>query len=256
MEKFRALPRGIWVFFLMVTHMMPGVLKSIFSKDFLPLALRMRQLWAIRSLKTLGIKVDLNGSLPIGGPFIFIGNHRSYIDPVVALRDILALPVAKAEVSSWPIIGYAAKATGVMWVKRDSKNSRASTLKAMEKTLNDGFSVLIYPEGTTHIDPVTRTFLRGAFRLSATMGIPVLPIAMEFHDQDDAFIDDDKFGSHFVKSFGKKNTHVKVEYGNPIKGDDPEELLEQSQKWIDGKLIEMRKEIGLDVALTQTVKVK
>ncbi len=255
MEKIRAFSRGFCVFFLMVTHMMPGILKSIFSRDFLPLALRMRQLWAVRSLKALGIVVDLRGTLPSGGPFIFIGNHRSYIDPAVALRDIIALPVAKAEVSSWPIIGFAAKATGVMWVKRDSKNSRAATIKAMEKTLNDGFSVLIYPEGTTHIDPTTRTFQRGAFRLAASMGIPVLPIATEFHDQGDAFIDDDKFGPHFVKCFGKKNTFVKVEYGPPIESNDTMELLEKSKKWIDGKLIEMRKEIGLEVTKPEPAEV-
>ena len=250
MNKTIATFRGLLVFTSMVFHLLPGIAKSIFSKNYLPLALRMRQSWARSSLKILGARIEVKGNLPTGGPYLFIGNHRSYIDPVVALKDIKALPVAKAEVSSWPLIGYAAKATGVMWVKRDNKNSRAATMNAMEDTLRKGFSVLVYPEGTTHVEPVTSTFKKGAFRLASKLQIPIVPIALEYGDMGHAWVGNDTFGPHFIRCFGKKKMLVKVHYGAPIISGNAEELMETTKKWIDKNMLEMRRDFDKSSTIT------
>ena len=238
MNKILAVTRGIIVFTLAIFFIVPGMTKSIFSKDWLPLALRMRRYWANLSLAILGIRLIKKGDVAKGGPFIFVGNHRSYIDPVIALRDIEALPVAKAEVSSWPIIGFCAKATGVMWVKRESKSSRANTIKAMERVLSNGFSVLVYPEGTTHLDPITQNFQKGAFKLAANMGIPVIPIAIHYEDQSDAWVGDDTFAPHFIRCFSKKHSYVHINYGPPIDCQNDEDLLKKAKDWIDSSLSE------------------
>ena len=253
MNKIIATFRGLLVFASMILHLLPAIAKSIFSKNYLPLALRMRRYWANSSLKILGAKIEVKGKVPTGGPYLFIGNHRSYIDPVIALKDIEALPVAKAEVSAWPLIGYAAKATGIMWVKRESKNSRAATMKAMEDTLKKGFSVLVYPEGTTHTEPVTTTFKRGAFRLAAKMQIPVVPIALEYKDMAHAWVGDDTFGAHFIRCFGKKNMFAKVRYGQPVISDNADQLLETTKKWIDENMLEMRRDFDKSSAMAAPV---
>lgn len=237
MNKIRAAFRGLIVFPSAILFILPGLFLSFFSKNWLPLALRMRRYWANFSLAILGVQVEKKGGLPEGGPFIFVGNHRSYIDPIVALMDVEALPVAKAEVSSWPIIGYCAKATGILWVKRESQNSRANTVKAMEQLLKEGYSVLVYPEGTTHIEPVTRAFQRGAFRLAASLGVPVVPMAIEYGDKGDAWIGNDTFIPHFVRCFGKKKTHIDMVYGSPISGDEANEIMEEVKGWIDEELL-------------------
>ena len=69
------------------------------------------------------------------GPAIFVQNHKSYFDPVTALKLVKAMPVSKAEVSTWPLIGFMADYTGVLFVKREDKQSRADTLKGMEEEL-------------------------------------------------------------------------------------------------------------------------
>ena len=204
MNTIRAFLRGFIVFLLMITHLIPGTVKSVICKNYLPLALKMRRVWARRTLRALGVKLEVSGNLPGKGPFIFIGNHRSYTDPIIALRDIEALPVAKAEIASWPMIGYAAKATGIMWVKRDSKKSRASTIRSMEKTLKNGYSVLVYPEGTTHGEPVTQSFKKGAFRLAANLGIPIVPVAIEYGDVSNYWDGEISFGHHYMENFSKK----------------------------------------------------
>ncbi len=246
MNKFRATTRGVLVFILMVTHVTPAVIKALLGGKDMRLALRMRRLWARRSLSVLGVEIERTGPLPGSEPCIIVGNHRSYLDPIVALKEIEAYPVAKAEVGSWPVIGFAAKATGIMYVKRDSKDSRAATIDAMEETLRDGHSVLVYPEGTTHIEPTTRRFKPGAFRLAAAMGVPVVPVVIEYENEEDAWIGDDTFVPHFVRTFGRQKTFVKIRYGEPIVSDDSSVLIAQAKKWIDENLVKIRSEFAVE----------
>lgn len=239
MPKILAIFRAFIVFSSALTLIIPGLITSLFSKNWLPVALSMRLFWANMSLSVMGIKLKVDQRPPeVKGAAIYIGNHRSYIDPIVALRHVKALPVAKAEVSSWPIIGYCAKVTGIMWVERENKRSRANTIKAMDKTIESGYSVLVYPEGTTFISPYTQAFKRGAFRLSVERNIPVIPIAIEYENKADAWVGDISFLTHFLNCFGKARTHIRIAYGPPMKGKEAKALMEDTKGWIDERLKE------------------
>ncbi|MCF6213672.1 MAG: 1-acyl-sn-glycerol-3-phosphate acyltransferase [Flavobacteriaceae bacterium] len=192
-------------------------------------------------LKILGTKVTVYGEeFTQSGLIVF--NHRSYFDPVVILKNILAYPVGKKEVQSWPIIGNVAKSTGVIFVKRESRASRKDTLKKMRTVLEKGYSILIAPEGTTHINPTTMAFKPGGFIIAAQLGVPILPIALDYKDINDAWIDDDTFIPHFFKCFGKWHTEIKISYLQPIFSDDVDTLITQSKKAIDAEMLRFRKE--------------
>ena len=103
----------------------------------------------------------------------------------------------------------------------------------MDKLLTDGYSILVYPEGTTHVEPMTRHFQRGAFGLAASKGIPILPIGIEYKEKSDAWVGNDTFIPHFVRCFGKKNTVIDIGFGPPLLGDDAKELASSAKKWID-----------------------
>ncbi|MEZ4962349.1 MAG: lysophospholipid acyltransferase family protein [Saprospiraceae bacterium] len=242
MQKIRAGIRGVGFLFILMYHFSGILLYALFHKDPLPGGLRIRRKFCRRSLKWLGVHVERTGEIPQGGPFLYIGNHRSYLDPIAALIDIDALPVAKAEVSSWPLIGYGGKITGIMYVKRESKSSRAATLEAMRKTLVSGHSVLVYPEGTTHTNPQTIPFKGGAFNLAAKESVPIVPIAIDYLDMGDAWVGNDTFVPHFIRCFGKKRTHIKIRYGQPVSSGDLNFLMETSKKWIDETMKDIRAE--------------
>lgn len=189
----------------------------------------------------LGTKVTVYGKeFAQSGLIVF--NHRSYFDPVVILKNILAYPVGKKEVQSWPIIGNVAKSTGVIFVKRESRESRKDTLKKMRAVLEKGYSILIAPEGTTHIDPTTMAFKPGGFIIAAQLGVPILPIALDYKDINDAWIGNDTFVPHFFKCFGKWRTEIKVSYLDPIFSDDVDTLITQSKKAIDAEMLRFRQE--------------
>ncbi|MCC6724197.1 MAG: 1-acyl-sn-glycerol-3-phosphate acyltransferase, partial [Saprospiraceae bacterium] len=190
MKKIRALLRGLALLAIFIITIIWVVVPAIFRGRNLEHALRIRQLCITRILQVLGVRVDLKGEPPTG-PHIFVGNHRSYIDPIVTLRDVQALPVAKAEMAAWPVIGFGARVTGIMFVKRESKKSRADVLAAMLETLKLGYSVIIFPEGTTHIEPQTIDFRTGAFNMAAREGFSMVPMAIDYADLGDAWVGND-----------------------------------------------------------------
>lgn len=189
----------------------------------------------------VGSKIIEYGKEPeISG--LIISNHRTYFDAIVVLKNILAFPIAKNEVSTWPLIGNVCKTSGVIFVQRESKESRNNTLVRVNSVLESGFSILNTPEGTTHIEPTTIDFKRGAFNMAAQLGVPVVPIAIDYKNLGDAFIGDDTFVPHFIRCFGKLRTEIKVSYLAPISSDDPEILISESKKEIDSELLRFRKE--------------
>tara|TARA_R110001583_G_scaffold195545_1_gene375849 strand:+ start:2176 stop:2925 length:750 start_codon:yes stop_codon:yes gene_type:complete len=189
----------------------------------------------------LGSKITVYGKEPITSGLI-ISNHRSYFDPLVILKNILAYPIGKKEVESWPLIGNVCKTTGVIFVKREDKESRTETINEIRFVLENGFSILNTPEGTTHIEPTTIKFKPGAFVLAAQLGVPVIPIAVDYKRLDDAWIGDDTFVPHFLRCFGKWRTEIKVSYLEPIQSNNVEELIATTKMQIDDELIRFRKE--------------
>ena len=199
------------------------------------LGLRVRQAWARVVCWLAGVSITRTGQ-PVEEACFYVSNHRSYFDPIVALVFARALPVAKAEIRQWPLIGFAAAATGIHFVERASKTSRSETVRKMSDTVKKGASILIYPEGTTTGAPHTQDFKKGAFFVAAANDIPVVPVAVDYGAPEDYWVGDWGFGDHFLYAFGKWRTHITIDFGTPLRGEDARALLQQTQGWIDERL--------------------
>lgn len=189
----------------------------------------------------LGIRLTIYGKEP-SVPGLLIANHRSYFDPLVLLNQKNALPVGKKEVESWPIIGYVCRISGVIFVDRKNPESRQNTAQKIHEALENGYSVINFPEGTTHIEPVTIDFNYGSFAMAAKINAWVIPIAIDYKVESDAFINDDTFIPHFLKCFSKKITEIKISYLSPIQSNDADYLLTIAKKGIDSELIRFHKD--------------
>jgi 1-acyl-sn-glycerol-3-phosphate acyltransferase len=238
----RAIARFFIFLFTAIFYLSPILIRALVKGDDLAHAFEIRRRWARLCCRWVGIRVDVNEPPAVEGPVVYVSNHRSYLDPVIVLRDVPAMPVAKAEVNGWPFIGFAARASGVLFVKRESRESRRRTVDAIEDTLKEGFSVLIYPEGTTHTDLKSMPFRQGAFRVAAALGVPVVPIAIEYSTPDDAWVGKDTFIPHFLERFGQRRIFIKMRYGQPIRNEDFERLTAQTQDWVDAQIAQIRKE--------------
>lgn len=198
-------------------------------------SMRIRRVWARTLLETVGVDVIVTGTPP-SFPCIITANHRSYIDPILMLRDVDAFPVAKAEIANWPVIGKGAAMAGILYLRREDARSRAGTLVQIQDVIEQGNQVIIFPEGTTSALPGTLPFKPGVFRLAAKTGIPVVPVAICFHDPLDYWVGEEGFLSHAGRRFREKKIHITLHYGDKLTGSDAEELSYQARKWINSQL--------------------
>jgi 1-acyl-sn-glycerol-3-phosphate acyltransferase len=134
------------------------------------------------------------------------------------LCQVDGFPVAKAELASWPLIGKGAKMAGILYLKRENAKSRAGTLRGIQEIIEQGHPVIIFPEGTTSSLPTTLPFKKGVFQLASKSAIPVVPVAVHYHDRADHWVGRQSFLGHAGKRFAEKYIEVTLSYGPPISG--------------------------------------
>ncbi|MDZ7877249.1 MAG: lysophospholipid acyltransferase family protein [Saprospiraceae bacterium] len=239
LNTLRGVYRGIGVGLIIAVHLVPIIIGVVVFKKKLAWTLRQRQRIARHLVWFINIKIRQSGT-PQDGNFLFIGNHRSYADPIIAAVAVAFLPVAKAEVEKWPLIGWGARITGVLYVKRESKQSRVDARMAIREGLKAGDPVLIYPEGTTSADPLTLPFRVSAFQVAAELRVPVVPITLYYGDPEDNWSGQESFVAHFLQTFSKPEMNVWIDFGKPILDGNWETLLAKTQTAINEKIVELR----------------
>lgn len=206
-----------------------------------------RRRWAIRVLSGVGVRVTVEGAPP-DHPCLLLANHRSYLDPIVLLRDAYAFPVAKAELASWPLIGKGAHWAGILYLKRNQNGSRISILKAIADIIReDGFSVILFPEGTTSGLPGMLPLNRGAFKAAAKWDLPVVPVALVFADPQDFWVGELSFLQHAWKRFREKEIRLRVMYGPVLRHTDSAWLEQETRHWIEAQLTAAQNTTTADV---------
>lgn len=237
--------RALWrlLYFAVYTSLRIGqiVLSSLLLGQDIPRALRIRQRWANHLLPYIGLRATISGTPP-AFPCILMANHRSYLDPVLLVRWVLAYGVSKAEVAHWPIIGYGTRVAGVLHLQRESADSRRITLQGIAEKVQAGYPVILFPEGTTQTGPATMPFRLGGFRLAADHHIPIVPVALDYADPADYWVGSDSFIGHFLRRFGQRRIRVILHFGPVLQHTDAEELLRQTQAWIDAELVVIRQQ--------------
>jgi 1-acyl-sn-glycerol-3-phosphate acyltransferase len=136
-----------------------------------------------RALMTLaGCRLSREGGLAGTGegPVLFASNHASYIDVLALLalvpRDFLF--VAKAEVGSWPLVGTLVRRVGHLTIERFDVSRSVADAGKVARALEEGCSVLLFPEGTFTAAAGQRPFRLGTFKAAVETGVPVVPLAL------------------------------------------------------------------------------
>ena len=129
-----------------------------------------------------GIRYEIHGleNIDLKKPYIYIFNHRSYLDapliPMVIPHRVRA--IGKKELSRIPIFSTVVSKLAI-WVDRSDPTSRSLSIERLVKLLKQGISVVVAPEGTRNASKETLLpFQKGAFRLSIETQIPILEMAV------------------------------------------------------------------------------
>ena len=155
----------------------------------------------------MGLTFSCKGAEKVvpGMSYIVTPNHQSNAD-ILALICTLPMKfrwVVKRELLVIPLFGWALARTGAVPLNRKDRTQSINRLQqAAESKFKDGWSVLIYPEGTRSPDGNLQEFKKGAFRMAVQTGIPILPItcngAFKVLPKDTIFVR----GGHITLTFG------------------------------------------------------
>ncbi|MDB4915716.1 MAG: 1-acyl-sn-glycerol-3-phosphate acyltransferase alpha [Gemmatimonadetes bacterium] len=133
--------------------------------------------------RPLGIRIRTIGCERIGAhhPCVYVLNHQSQLDyPISASIFPGSAVVMASQIGDWPVMGALYRSSGCIALDRDVPIRAAAALAEAEQAVREkNLSVWIFAEGTRGKQPGTMgKFRRGAFRLAAATGVPVVPIVL------------------------------------------------------------------------------
>ena len=112
--------------------------------------------------------------------YVMACNHQSILDIPVIYRTFLHFKwVSKASLFKIPFIGWN------LWLNRHIKLTRSSTksqrkmLKLCAKNIQNGSSVMIFPEGTRSRNGELRNFKEGAFLIALQQKTDIVPMVVD-----------------------------------------------------------------------------
>lgn len=135
--------------------------------------------WARGVARALHLHIEVRGTPP-RRPFFLVCNHLSYLDIVTLASQIGGIFVAKAELATWPALGFLSRAMGTIFIDRSSKRDALRTLARIGHTMDAGGGVVIFPEGTSSAGDEVMPFKPALLEWAAREAFPVTVASLTY----------------------------------------------------------------------------
>lgn len=179
---------SVSVFVLLLIPLLPVILLGswLYAQKIqfgLHLAHGMVRLWGFLAFVLMAMPICTNWRFvpEQGKAYVYCANHFSYFDIAVLGTVVPGLYafIGKIGVRKLPLFGYMYAKLHVM-VDRSSPQSRAYSLAKCMRTLAEGRSIVIFPEGGIKAPqpPQMCPFKDGAFAMAIQKQVPVVPITL------------------------------------------------------------------------------
>jgi 1-acyl-sn-glycerol-3-phosphate acyltransferase len=137
-------------------------------------------------LRLSGMKIRVRG-LELLDPdqtYVFISNHRSYLDTATLFAYLGRRigVIAKKELLKVPILGYGMSYVNVMAIDRTNRERAIRTMEAAAGRIRSGISFGVFAEGTRAKPGEFLPFKKGAFYMAVQAGVPIVPVAIKNTD--------------------------------------------------------------------------
>jgi len=134
------------------------------------------------TLRALGVRLELTGDVRTGAS-LMVANHISWLDILVLGATGPMRPVAKHEVSQWPLIGRLATRFGAIFVGRSDLRSLPAVVEEITAGLRRGQRIQVFPEATTRCGTGMDPFHRAAFQAAINAAVVVQPLAISYRGE-------------------------------------------------------------------------
>ncbi len=138
--------------------------------------------WAGLSLWGTGSTFEVKGleNLPQGN-VVFIANHQGNFDILIVACFFKKLVgfIAKKELRHIPILNTWLTLTHGIYIDRKNLRDSYNTIKKGIKSLKDGNSLIIFPEGHRSKGPIPGNFKIGSFKLAINSDTRIVPVTIK-----------------------------------------------------------------------------
>ncbi len=205
---------------------------------------RSTQLWGKRCCWVLGIEVSVQGDMaPPTVPVFLTPNHWGYCDipAIAATRHVLF--VTRAELHSWPLIGWLLKGINLPYISRSSARVLQTANRSLVESFEAGVTVCAFLEGTStggdKVLPFRSPLLESALETQTS----VQPVVIRWEACDPeinpaeeiAYWKDHVFVPHLWNFLGLKGMKAQIIYGPEIRAASVpgrQELAEAAHRWV------------------------
>jgi len=130
------------------------------------------RVWACAMIWITGGKLTVSGQPP-QPPFVLVCNHMTYVDVMMLYAMANTVFVSKAEVRSWPIVGWMVWGLGTIFVDRTRRADVVRVNREIAARLGDQQGLVIFPEGVATNGAEILRFKPSLLAYPAEQGIPV-----------------------------------------------------------------------------------
>src|SRR5690554_2319825 len=179
-----------WVIFTLASLLLAGLYLPYFwyldrrgqSRKREEIAWNFAHWWGRIVLGATGSKVTVRGKENVPpGPVVVMGNHQSCFDIMLVLGYIdkpLAF-IAKKELARLPLISQWMKFLGCLFLDRRDVRQAAQVFQRAVEAVRNGWSMVIFPEGTRSRSAEMREFKKGSMKLPVRANVPIVPISID-----------------------------------------------------------------------------
>lgn len=139
--------------------------------------------WALWQVNNSGAKVELYGveNLPKDQNVVFISNHQGNFD-IALFMSYIDVPkgfISKIEIKKLPLIRTWMTYIHCVFMDRSSMRSAACSIVDGIKIIQQGHSLVIFPEGTRSKGGPLSEFKAGSFKLATKPKVPIIPVTID-----------------------------------------------------------------------------
>jgi 1-acyl-sn-glycerol-3-phosphate acyltransferase len=137
-------------------------------------------------LRACGARVNVTGLEHIeeGRSYVFISNHRSYLDTAALFfyaGKRMGL-VAKRELLKVPVLGQGMGFVNIIAIDRSDPERALRSMEKAREVMRKGYSFGVFAEGTRAMPGELLPFKKGAFHLAMQTNAAIVPVAIRETD--------------------------------------------------------------------------
>ena len=129
----------------------------------------------------LPVKVHGREKLHKHTSYVFVPNHQGAFD-IFLIYGFLGRNfnwLMKKSLRKIPFVGKACESAGHIFVDRTNPKKMLGTIRQAERSLTNGVSLVVFPEGTRTLTGHLGRFKKGAFQLADDLQLAVVPVTID-----------------------------------------------------------------------------